>query len=144
MAQARTGDYVKIRLTGRLDNGTVFATAGEMEPLEFTLGTSDVLPAIEEALEGMEPGESKTVFVPSDEAFGPWREELVGEVPRESLPEDLNVEIGQQLQVSQPGTDPMIVSVIDASDYSITIDANHPLAGEDLVFDLELVDVDDR
>jgi peptidylprolyl isomerase len=114
-----------------------------MEPLEFTLGTSDVLPAIEETLEGMEPGESKTVFVPADEAFGPWREELVGEVPRESLPEDLNVEIGQQLQVSQPGTEPMIVSVIDTSDYSITIDANHPLAGEDLVFDLELMDVED-
>jgi peptidylprolyl isomerase len=144
MAQAKTGDHVRIRLTGRLDDGTVFATAGEMEPLEFTLGTSDVLPAIEEALEGMEPGESKTVFIPADEAFGPWRQELVGEVPRESLPEDLNIEVGQQLQVSQPGTDSMVVSVIDASDYSITIDANHPLAGEDLVFDLELVDVDDQ
>lgn len=122
----------------------LFATAGEMEPLEFTLGTSDVLPAIEEALEGMEPGESRTVLVPADEAFGPRREELVGEVPLASLPEDLNVEIGQQLQVSQPGTEPMIVSVIDTSDYSITIDANHPLAGEDLVFDLELMDVDDQ
>jgi peptidylprolyl isomerase len=141
MAQARTGDHVRVRLTGRLNDGTVFASAGEVEPIEFTLGTSDVLPAIEDALEGMMPGETKTVFVPSDEAFGPWREELVEEIPRESLPEEIDVEVGQQLQVSQPGTDPLIVSVIDASDYSVMIDANHPLAGEDLVFDLELVDV---
>jgi len=141
MAQARTGDHVRVRLTGRLDDGTIFATAGEAEPIEFTLGTNDVLPAIEDALEGMEPGETKTVFIPSDEAFGPWREELVEEIPRESLPQELDVEVGQQLQVSQPGMDPMIVSVIESSDYSVTIDANHPLAGEDLVFDLELVDV---
>lgn len=141
MAQARTGDHVKVRLMGRLDDGTVFASVGEADPIEFTLGTSDVLPAIEDALEGMEPGETKTVFIPSTDAFGPWREELVEEIPRESLPVELDVEVGQQLQVSQPGMDPLIVSVIDASDYSVTIDANHPLAGEDLVFDLELVDV---
>ena len=141
MAQARTGDHVKVRLTGRLDDGTVFASVGEADPIEFTLGTSDVLPALEDALEGMEPGETKTVFIPSTDAFGPWREELVEEIPRESLPVELDVEVGQQLQVSQPGMDPLIVSVIDASDYSVTIDANHPLAGEDLVFDLELVDV---
>ena len=144
MAQAKTGNHVRVNFTGRLDDGTVFATSINDEPIEFTMGDNEVLPAIEEAVEGMEPGESKTVFVPADEAFGPWREELVGEVPRESLPDDLNVEVGQQLQVSQPGTDPMIVSVIDASDYSITIDANHPLAGEDLVFDLELVNVDNE
>lgn len=141
MAQARTGDHVRVRLTGRLNDGTVFASAGEVEPIEFMLGTSDVLPAIEYALEGMAPGETKSVFVPSDEAFGPWREELVEEIPRESLPDELDVEVGQQLQVSQPGTDPLVVSVIEASDYSVTVDANHPLAGEDLVFDLELVDV---
>jgi len=141
MAQAKTGDHVRVRLTGRLDDGSIFASAGEPEPLEFTLGTSDVLPALEDALEGMEPGETKTVFIPSDDAFGPWREELVEEIPRESLPEELDVEVGQQLQVSQPGMDPLVVSIVDASDYSVTIDANHPLAGEDLVFDLELVDV---
>jgi peptidylprolyl isomerase len=141
MAQARTGDHVKARLTGRTDDETVFASAGEVEPLEFTLGISDVLPAIEDALEGMMPGETKTVCVPSDEAFGPWREELVEGIPRESLPDDLDVEPSQRLQVSQPGMDPLVVSVVDASDYSVTIDANHPLAGEDLVFDLELVDV---
>lgn len=141
MAQARTGDHVRVRFTGKLNDGSVFATSGAAEPLEFTLGVNQVLPAIEEAVAGMEPGEVKTVYVPSDEAFGPWREELVQEIPRDSLPDDLSIERGQQLVVDQPGIEPVIVSVTDVSESTVTLDANHPLAGEDLVFDLELVDV---
>jgi peptidylprolyl isomerase len=141
MAQARTGDHVKIHYTGRLDDGTVFATTEDAEPMEFTLGMNDVLPVIEEAVEGMTPGERKTVYVASEEAFGPWREELIHEIPRDSLPEDMELEAGQQLWVDQPGNQPVIVSVLDVSDSTVTIDANHPLAGEDLTLDLELVDV---
>jgi peptidylprolyl isomerase len=141
MAQAQTGDHVKIRYTGRLDDGTVFATSEDSRPMEFTLGMNDVLPAIEEAVEGMEPGDTKTVLVPFDEAFGPWREELIHQIPRDSLPEDVEVEAGQRLWVEQPAGDPVIVSVMDVSESTVTIDANHPLAGEDLVLDLELVDV---
>ena len=141
MAQARTGDHVKLNYTGKLDDGTVFATSAETNPLEFTLGNRTMLQAIEEAVEGMETGETKTVYVPADEAFGPWREELVQEIPKDSLPEAIDLEIGERLWVDQPGADPLMVSVMDISDSTITLDANHPLAGEDLVFDLELVDV---
>ncbi len=142
MAQARTGDHVRVHFTGRLDDGTVFATSAMSDPLEFTLGNSEVLPQIEEAVEGMESGETKTVCIPSDEAFGPWREELVQEIPRESLPLEMDVEVGQQLWVDQPNDEPLLVAIADVSDDSVTLDANHPLAGEDLTFDLELVDVD--
>ena len=141
MDQARTGDHVKVHYTGKLDDGTVFATTEDAEPMEFTLGMNDVLPVIEEAVEGMTPGERKTVHVTSEEAFGPWREELIHEIPRDSLPEDMELEPGQQLWVDQPGNQPVIVSVLDVSESTVTIDANHPLAGEDLTLDLELVDV---
>jgi peptidylprolyl isomerase len=141
MAQAHTGNHVRIRYTGRLDDGVVFATSQDSQPMEFTLGMSDILPAIEDALEGMEPGQQTTVYIPFDEAFGPWREELIHEIPRDSLPEDVEIEAGQRLWVEQPGDEPVVVSVMDVSDSTVTIDANHPLAGEDLVFDLELVDV---
>jgi FKBP-type peptidyl-prolyl cis-trans isomerase 2 len=141
MAQARTGDHVKLNYTGKLDDGTVFTTSAQADPLEFTLGNGTMLQAIEEAVEGMKMGETKTVYVPADEAFGPWREELVQEIPKDSLPEEIDLEIGERVWVDQPGTDPVMVSVMDVSDSTVTLDANHPLAGENLVFDLELVDV---
>jgi peptidylprolyl isomerase len=142
MAQARTGDHVRVHFTGRLDDGTVFATSEMSEPLEFTLGSSEVLPQIEEAVAGMESGETKTVYIASEEAFGPRREDLVQEIPKESLPAGMDVEIGQQLWIDQPNDEPLLVSVADVAEDTITLDANHPLAGEDLTFDLELVTVD--
>lgn len=142
MAQARTGDHVRVHFTGRLDDGTVFATSAMSEPLEFTLGNSEVLPQIEDAVEGMESGDTKTVYISSHEAFGPRREELVQEIPKDSLPLGMDVEIGQQLWIDQPNDEPLLVSVAEVSDETITLDANHPLAGEDLTFDLELVTVD--
>lgn len=141
MAQAKTGNHVRVNFTGRLDDGTIFATSVNDEPIEFTMGDNEVLPAIEEAVEGMEPGEAKTVRIPAEEAFGVRREDLVQEIPRASLPEDMDVEIGQQLWVDEMDEEPVTVSVVDVSDGSITIDANHPLAGEDLIFDLEVLDV---
>lgn len=142
MPQAKTGNHVRVHFTGRLDDGTVFATSAMSEPLEFTLGSSEVLPQIEEAVEGMQIGESKSVYIPSEEAFGPRREDLVQEIPRESLPDGMEIEVGQQLWVDQPNNEPVLVSVADVSAYSVTLDANHPLAGEDLTFDLELVELD--
>jgi len=141
MAQARSGDHVRVHFTGRLDDGTVFATSEMSEPLKFTLGGSEVLPQIEEAVEGMESGETKTVYIPSEEAFGPRREDLVQEIPKESLPLGMDVEVGQQLWIDQPNDEPLLVSVADVTDDAVTLDANHPLAGEDLTFDLELVTV---
>lgn len=142
MPQANTGNHVRVHFTGRLEDGTVFATSAMSEPLEFTLGHSEVLPQIEEAVKGMEPGETKSVYIPSDEAFGPRREDLIREIPRESLPEEMEVEVGQQLWVDHPNTEPVLVSVADISEYSVTLDANHPLAGQDLTFDLELVQLE--
>ncbi len=142
MTQARTGKHVHVHFTGRLDDGTVFATSAMSEPLEFTVGSREVLPQIEEAIEGMEPGETKSVYIPSEEAFGPRREELMQEIPRESLPLDMEVELGQQLWVEQPNDEPVLVLVTDVSADTVTLDANHPLAGEDLTFDLELIDID--
>lgn len=144
MAQARTGDHVRVNFTGRLDDGTVFATSATTDPLEFTLGNNEVLPQIEDAVEGMESGDTKTVCISSEEAFGPRREDLIQEIPRDSLPVDMSVEIGQQLWIDQPNDEPVLVSVADVSDETITLDANHPLAGEDLTFDIELLGVDVR
>ena len=141
MAQAKTGNHVRVNFTGRLDDGTIFATSVNDDPLEFTLGDNEVLPAIEEAVEGMEPGETKSVRVAAEDAFGLRREDLVQEIPRDSLPEDMEVEIGQQLWVDEIDEEPVTVSVVDISDSTVTVDANHPLAGEDLIFDLEIVDV---
>jgi len=141
MAQAKTGNHVRVNFTGRLDDGTIFATSVNDEPIEFTMGDNEVLPAIEDAVEGMEPGESKTVRIPAEDAFGLRREDLIQEIPRASLPEEMEVEIGQQLWVDEMDEEPVTVSVVDVSDATITIDANHPLAGEDLIFDLEVLDV---
>jgi peptidylprolyl isomerase len=141
MAQAKTGNHVRVNFTGRLDDGTVFATSVNDEPIEFTLGENEVLPAIEDAVEGMEPGEMKTVRIAAEEAFGMRREDLVQEIPRDSLPDEMDVEVGQQLWVDEMDEEPLTVSVVDLSDFTVTIDANHPLAGEDLIFDLEVVDV---
>lgn len=141
MAQAKTGNHVRVNFTGRLDDGTIFASSLNDEPIEFTLGENEVLPAIEEAVEGMEAGETKTIRITADDAFGPRRNDLVQEIPRDSLPEDMDVEVGQQLWVDQMDEEPVAVAVVDMSDATITIDANHPLAGEDLIFDLEVVDV---
>ena len=142
MAQAKTGDHVKVHFTGKLEDGTVFATSADTSPLEFTVGGNEVLSGIEEAVEGMQPGETKTVEIPSDQAYGARHDELTQEVPRESLPNDLEPEVGQQLRVDRPGMEPLIVSVSDVSDVTVTIDGNHPLAGKDLTFDLELVEID--
>jgi peptidylprolyl isomerase len=141
MAQARTGNHVRLNFTGKLDDGTVFATSVNDEPIEFTIGDNEVLPAIEEAVEGMEAGETKSIRIAAEDAFGLRREDLVQEIPRASLPEDMDVEVGQQLWVDELDDEPITVSVVDVSDATVTIDANHPLAGEDLIFDLEVMDV---
>ena len=141
MAQAQTGNHVRVNFTGKLNDGTIFATSVDDQPIEFTMGRNEVLPAIEGAVEGMEPGETKTVRIVAEDAFGLRREELVQEIPRASLPENMELEIGQQLWLDKTDDEPVAVSIVDVSDATITLDANHPLAGEDLIFDLEVVDV---
>ena len=141
MAQAKPGDTVKVHYTGKLEDGTVFDTSTDRDPLQFTIGERKIIPGFEQAVVGMNPGESKTIKVPMDEAYGPHREEMVMVVDRNQLPVDLIPEVGQQLQSRQPDGQTMVVTVIGVSESSVTVDANHPLAGKDLTFDIQLVEI---
>ena len=139
--QAKNGDTVQVHYTGTLSDGTVFDTSVEREPLEFTLGEGQMIPGFEQAVLGMSVGESKTVTMPSEDAYGPHREELTLVINREELPGGLNPVIGQQLQMTRSDGGIAIVTVTDVSDSTITVDANHHLAGKDLTFEIELVTI---
>ncbi len=137
---AGTGDIVKVHYTGTLNSGTVFDTSIEREPLEFTIGQGQVISGFEQAVIGMKVGESKTVNIPADKAYGLHRDDLVITVELSQLPD--NIEVGQQLQTTQADGSVFVVTVIDVSETLATLDANHPLAGEDLIFEIELVDIE--
>ena len=141
MAQAKTGDTVKVHYTGKLDDGTVFDSSAEREPLEFTLGSGSIIPGFERAVLGMNLGESKTEVIPTDDAYGPHLEEMVVVVDRQQMSIEIEPEIGQQLQLQQQDGQVLPVVITDVSDASVTLDANHPLAGEALTFDIELVEI---
>jgi len=141
-ASAKNGDTVKVHYTGTLEDGTVFDTSVEQEPLEFTLGEGQLIPGFEQAVIGMKVGESKTVTIPTEEAYGPPSDNLIVEAGRDQFPEDFEPVIGQQLQMAQPDGRTSIVLVVGFSETTVTIDANHPLAGEDLTFEIELVEIE--
>ncbi len=127
--------------TGKLEDGTVFDSSQGGQPLSFTLGAGQVIAGFEEAVEGMKQGESKTTHIPAEEAYGPHRDDLVIEVPRDQIPAELNPEVGQQLQLRQEGGQDIPVVVREVTEGSITLDANHPLAGKSLIFEIELVEI---
>jgi peptidylprolyl isomerase len=139
MTQAKTGDTIAVEYTGKLDDGTVFDSSVGKDPLQFTLGTGSVIPGFEEAVIGMDTGDSKTVTIPAEEAYGEHNPDLVMVFEREKIPPELNVEVGQQLQLQQDNGRAVPVVVTDLSPAEVTLDANHPLAGEDLTFDIQLV-----
>lgn len=139
MAHPRPGDTVKVHYTARLDDGRVFDSSKERNPLELTVGEGRPFPGLDEALTQMEAGEERTVTIPAARAYGPHRPELVLAVDRTELPEDMEPQVGQQLQVRHENGQVTAVRVADVSDEQVTIDANHPLAGHDLTLDLELV-----
>jgi len=141
MAQAKYGDTVKVHYTGKLEDGTVFDTSLDRDPLQFTIGEGQLIPGFEEAVVGMNLGESKTTTIPADKAYGPHREEMVLVVDRNRFPVYLKPEIGQQLQILQADGEAIIVTVTDVSESSVTLDANHPLAGKDLTFDIQLMEI---
>jgi FKBP-type peptidyl-prolyl cis-trans isomerase 2 len=140
MTHPRSGDTVRVHYTGRLDDGRVFASSRAQEPLELTVGEGTLLPSVEETLTRMEPGEERTVTIPAERAHGPYEPELVLAVDRAEFPEDIEPEVGQELQVQQ-GDMVIVVRIAEVSDEQVTIDANHPLAGQNLTFDLELVEI---
>jgi peptidylprolyl isomerase len=143
MAIARRGDTVHVHYTGRLDDGSVFDDSEGRDPLTFTLGTGQVIDGFERAIDGMEVGARRTVRIPVGEAYGERRPDLLLEVPRRELPEGLDVEVGARLEMHREGQ-AMPVVVVAADEVAIHLDANHPLAGQALTFDLRLVAIAGR
>ncbi|MBI3015984.1 MAG: peptidylprolyl isomerase [Candidatus Tectomicrobia bacterium] len=141
MTEAKSGDTVRVHYTGTLADGSIFDTSMDRDPLQFTIGEEQIIPAFERAVVGMNPGESKTIMIPSGEAYGPHQEEMVLVVERDQFPPDLKPEVGQQLQMRRGDEHTIVVRVTEVSESDVTLDANHPLAGKDLTFDLQLVDI---
>ena len=141
MPQAKEGDTVKVHYTGKLTDGTVFDSSRDKDPLEFQLGQGQLIPGFEQAVDGMKPGDSKTINIPADDAYGQRREELTQKVPRQQMPTDIEIEVGQRFKIGEQEGQPMIVQVSEVSESEITLDANHPLAGKDLEFDIELMEI---
>jgi peptidylprolyl isomerase len=132
---------VKVYYTGKLEDGTVFDSSENREPLEFTIGEGRIIPGFERVVVGMSPGESKTEKVSADQAFGPYREELVLEVDRQQIPTDVNLEVGKRLQFRHANGRATQALVTDVSESKVTLDTSHPLTRSDLVFDIQLLEI---
>lgn len=158
MAQAKLGDKVRFNFEGKLEDGTVFDTTYESSncdddscgdddcgcetgPMEVEIGAEDFFPEVEQALIGMAPGEKKTITIPCDDAFGDYDEEQVFTVGRDQFPDSINPQVGDDLELTGDDEEGMTVTVIEVSDNEVTLDANHPLAGEDLIFEIELLEI---
>jgi peptidylprolyl isomerase len=141
MSQAAAGKTVRFHYTGSLADGTVFDSSMERDPLEVTLGAGQIIPGVDRALTGMAPGDDKKVTLPAEEAYGPHREELIHEVGRERLSPEMKVDVGDRLEGTDASGRRLQLTVVDVNDQAVKLDANHPLAGEDLTFELKLVEV---
>lgn len=141
MTEAKNGDKVKVHYTGTLKDGSVFDSSKDREPLEFTLGAGNMIPGFEKAVIGMKVGDVNKAEIESEEAYGPRRDDRMIEVPKSQVPENIKPEKGMQLALQQPNGQPLPVIVADVKEESILLDANHPLAGKDLVFEIELVEI---
>ena len=131
------GDLVRVHYKGTLTDGTVFDSSEGREPLEFTLGQGMVIPGFESAITGMAVGSSVVRTIPADEAYGPMREEMVINIPKDQFPADMPLELGQELQLEGPGG-VLVAQIVGIEDDDVMLDANHPLAGEDLTFSITL------
>ena len=142
MSQAKAGDSVKIHYTGTLDDGTQFDSSDGREPLAFELGSGQVIPGFDKAVDGMSVGETKSVNIPAEDAYGPHHPQMIQEVPRSALPDDLEPAEGMGLQAQGPDGQVLNLVVTGVQEDSITVDGNHPLAGKALNVDIELVSID--
>ncbi|MEQ8581029.1 MAG: peptidylprolyl isomerase [Marinoscillum sp.] len=141
MSIAKANDTVKVHYTGKLTSGQVFDSSLERDPLQFTVGGGQMIKGFDEAVNGMAISEKKTVTIPSAEAYGERNEELIQQVPRTELPADMKPEAGQTLVATNDNGQQTHVIVQEVTEEAITIDANHPLAGQDLIFEIELVEI---
>ena len=141
MTKAKTGDTVRINYTGRLSDGTQFDSSAGRQPLEFKLGEGQIIPGLEAHVASMEPGTKSTVTIPPDAAYGPRREEAVRTLDRAAVPAGIDIEVGTQLNAKTSSGALMPITVVEFDEQSVKVDTNHPLAGRELVFDVELVEI---
>jgi FKBP-type peptidyl-prolyl cis-trans isomerase 2 len=141
MSQAKQGDTVRVHYTGKLDDGRVFDSSRQREPLELTLGAGQVISGFESAIEGMAPGESKNVQVPVADAYGQRQPEKIVEFDRSALGAEAEPQVGQRVQLQDQSGHTIPAVIASVSESTVTLDANHPLAGQDLEFDVELVEI---
>ena len=142
MVQAKNGDTVRINYTGTLQDGKVFDSSDGRDPLEFVVGSGQIIPGLDVAIPGMAVGDKKTVRVPSDQAYGPVNEDASQAVPRSEFPDNIPMDPGTQLQMQTPQGQVVQVTITAVTDEEVTLDANHPLAGKDLTFAIEIMGID--
>jgi peptidylprolyl isomerase len=141
MAKAKNGDTVRVHYKGTFEDGKVFDSSHDSNPLEFTLGEQRVISGFEQAVEGMEEGETKSVTIPSQDAYGEYRKDLAISVERERIPQEITPEVGMILQVPTQQGVPVNVTVTEVGEETVTLDGNHPLAGKDLNFEIKLEEI---
>ncbi|WP_289035523.1 peptidylprolyl isomerase [uncultured Roseibium sp.] len=141
MTEVKAGDSVAIHYKGTLSDGTVFDSSEGRDPLQFTVGSGQIIPGLDKALPGMTVGEEKTVNIPFEEAYGAKDPNATQPVPRDQFPTDIPLEVGTQLQVQTPDGQLMTVSIVEVGEENVVLDANHPLAGKDLTFEFSLVSI---
>ncbi len=138
MALVKEGDTVRIRYTGKLEDGTVFDSTEGGAPLEFVVGKGEFLAGLEEGILGMAEGDSRTIYIPAEGGYGQHKKERIFEYDRKRLPDDFKPEVGSQMQMYRADGMPVTVKIVGISEQSVTMDCNHPLAGKDLIFDITL------
>ena len=141
MTQAKTGDTVKAHFEGPLEDGSIFGSTMDEEPFEFTIGEKNMLPGFENAVIGMQKGDTKTITLPPEDAYGPHKKERVQVMDRSGFPKEINLEIGKRLRVRTQDGKYAMVTIKDFTEDNIVIDENDPLAGKTLTFKIELVDI---
>ncbi len=141
MAQVKSGDKIKVHYHGKLTSGETFDSSAGRDPLEFEVGSGMVIKGFDEGVTGMTVGEKKTINIPFNEAYGPRNPEMVIEMPKDRFPQDMELEIGMPLMMSDQEGHQFQVTIVEIKEAVVMLDANHPLAGQDLVFDLELVEI---
>ncbi len=141
MSEIKQGDIVRIHYTGTLLDETVFDSSDGRDPLEFVVGSGQIIPGLDSAMPGLAVGDKKRVEIACVDAYGPINPAMRQDIPREGIPDDIPLEPGTQLQMQTPDGQALPVTVVEANEATVTLDANHPLAGQDLIFDIEVVSV---
>ncbi|HUR10026.1 MAG TPA: peptidylprolyl isomerase [Flavitalea sp.] len=141
MQQVKKGDTVKVHYHGRLSDGTTFDSSTGRDPLQFEVGSGQVIKGFEDGVTGMNVGDKKTIQIGVEDAYGPKDENMLVEFPKTNFPEDLKPEVGMQLNMTNGGGQVIPVTIVEVGEESVILDANHPLAGQDLIFDIEIMEI---